>query len=864
MAKKKRIAEERKSRRVEKPLAQHNDRPTNGDAIAQAGVSRYQGLLLSLLIVAGFLVYLNTLSSPFVFDDSATIIKNRFVRATELSARSIADAAFGGHARNRPVPMVSFALNYYLGQYNAVGYHLVNIILHIINGVLLFFFLKITLGLSRQKQPETFAVDRFLAVWIPFFAALIWLVHPLQTQSVTYIVQRMNSMAATFSLLSFLLYVKGRLLKLETGNFQPATRPIRSKIQNPRSKTNKRYFWFSASVLGWIVALGCKESVATLPFLIFLYEWFFFQDLNKHWLKAHLKWLFLIVTLFAISALIYLGADPWAKISNLRDFSDAQFTIGERLLTQARVVMYYLSLILYPHPARLNLDYDFPISHSLFDPVTTVLCFFVIGGLIGLAIYLAKKDRLLSFCILWFFGNLVIESSVIPLAIIFEHRTYLPSMLIILMAVIIVFRHVRKKALAVGSLCVAGLVFSFWAYERNTVWSDEVTLWSDCVEKSPQKARPQTNLGFALAQQGHSAEAIGHYVEALRLKPDFAEAHNNLGLALEDQGKLAEAISHYGEALRLRPGFAEAHNNLGNALLSQGNPEEAAQHFSEALRLDPDSGEARNNLGNVLLRQGKLKEAFRWYREALRLQPRSAETHYNLGVVLLREQNIEGAISQFSEALKIKPDYGQAHSDLGIALARQEKLSEANHHLLEAVRIAPNSAEAHFNLAVALVNQEKMAEATRHFAEAVRIKPDYAEAYYNLANALLRQGKLHKAMESYREALRYKPDFVEAHCNLGAVFLSQGNFSEAIAHYSAALKIRPEFAEAHYNLGSAFLGQGSVAEAIHHYREALRIDPAHQGAKERLEALSSEAVKAEPVPGMRNLSKQGVSTSTIR
>ena len=351
-----------------------------------------------------------------------------------------------------------------------------------------------------------------------------------------------------------------------------------------------------------------------LPFLILLYEWFFFQDLNKNWLKTRLKYVVALVALFALVALMYLGFEPWEKIRNLRDFSDGQFTIGERLLTQARVVLYYLSLIFYPHPSRLNLDYDFPLSHSFLEPPSTLLCLLALIGLGGLAVYLAKKDRLLSFGIAWFLGNLVIESSVIPLAIIFEHRTYLSSMLVSMMAVTLVFR-IRPKTLAIAGLCAAGAVCSFWTYERNKVWNDEVTLWRDCVEKSPQKARPHTNLGFALAEQGNGAEAIRHYAEALRLRPDFAEAHNNLGLALAEQGSLTEAMSRYTEALRLRPGFAEAHNNLGNAFLNQGNLEDAQHHFSEALQIRPDFAEAHNNLGNVLLRQGNVEKAVHHYKE---------------------------------------------------------------------------------------------------------------------------------------------------------------------------------------------------------------------------------------------------------
>jgi hypothetical protein len=226
-----------------------------------------------------------------------------------------------------------------------------------------------------------------------------------------------------------------------------------------------------------------------------------------------------MAVLIGLIALIYLGANPWEKLASIRDFVAKEFTFAERVLTQFRVVIHYISLVIFPHPSRLNLDYDFPLSHSLTDPITTLFCMGAIAGLIGLAIYMAKKERLLSFCILWFLGNLVIESSFIPLAVIFEHRTYLPSMLVSLAAVTLAFRYIKLKWLKVGVFCAVLVVSSVWTYHRNSIWSDEVTLWGDCVEKSPKKPRPRLNLAMALDSKRRLEEAMSHFYEALRIKP---------------------------------------------------------------------------------------------------------------------------------------------------------------------------------------------------------------------------------------------------------------------------------------------------------------------------------------------------------
>ncbi len=490
-------------------------------------------LVLSLLAILVFSIYSVTLEGPFVLDDLRNIENNPHIRLTRLTLDGIARAGLESPSSSRPVANISFALNYYFHRYGVLGYHLVNILIHATTGILLYLFAKTTLSLpSLRSRYEAHG-------WIPFMTALIWLVHPLQTQSVTYIVQRMNSMAAMFYVLSFFLYAKARLAE----------------------EKKKRWAFFAGCTLAGILSLGSKEIAATLPFFIFLYEWYFFQELSRIWLKRHVLPLVWILILLAVVSFMYLGADPLEVI--VRTYQGRDFTLTERVLTEFRVVIFYISLLIFPHPSRLNLDHDFPISHSLTDPITTVLSMGAIAGLIGLAFYVGKKERLLSFCILWLLGNLVIESTVIGLEIIFEHRMYLPSMLICFMAVTLAYRHIKSKWLVVGVLSAVTVMFSIWTYERNSIWSDNVVLWRDCVDKSPKKARPHNSLGVALASQGRLDEAIGHYSEALRIKPGFAEAHTNLGNALFSQGRLDEAIGHYSEALRIKTRRCRGTEELG-------------------------------------------------------------------------------------------------------------------------------------------------------------------------------------------------------------------------------------------------------------------------------------------------------------
>jgi len=686
-------------------------------------------LMLFLLSVFVFLIYSNNLNGPFVFDDEKCIKDNFHIRLTKLTLEGIKKAGFESHHSNRPLANISFALNYYFHQYRLKGYHLVNNIIHIATGIFLYLFLKSTLSIpslrslygyhqpqnqhSNLDLPRSFISSlRSSILWIPFFAASIWLVHPIQTQSVSYIVQRMNSMATMFYILSLLLYVKARLSE----------------------KKNKTRFFIIGSLFSGLLALGSKEISATLPFFIFLYEWYFFQELSWTWLKRHLSLLIGTVILIVLLSFIYLGTHPLEGI--LSSYESWHFTLTQRLLTQFRVVTFYISLLIFPHPSRLNLDHDFLVSNSLLDPITTLLSIGFISGLIGFAIYMAKKEPLFSFCIFWFLGNLVIESSIISLEIIFEHRTYLPSTLLILMLIILLYRHTKPKWLSIGVLSVVVIVFSVWTYERNNVWSDSVSLWKNCVAKSPKKARPHHNLGLALAKQGRFDEAISQYSEAMQINPGNSLLYNSLGNALASQGKLQEAIHHYNLALKINPDYGMANNNLGFALARQGHFKEAIDHYNEAIRINPMDETAHDNLGFAFLRLGNLNKAVHHYSEALRIKPHSSKAHNNLGHALARQGKLNIAIPLYHQALRINPNDVLAHNNLGLAFAKQEEFQEAILQYSIELRINPGFYWAHNNMGMALSKLERYEEAIRHYSQALRIKPDFKEARQNLDDVM--------------------------------------------------------------------------------------------------------------------------------
>jgi len=386
------------AKRKRYPSGQKEMTPPSAEKKERSSLYRH---LIAIGLIAGlaFLVYSNTFSVPFHFDDRSNITQNPLIQIKAFTWDRIEKMISGTYKESiRVFSYFTLALNYYFGEFNVFGYHLVNLLIHIFAGILLYAFLILTFRLPSLE-------GRYGAVSykVALFTSLIFIAHPIQTQSVTYIVQRMASLGGMFYLLTFVLYIKGRLAR-EKG----------------------RFLYFGGAVLSYLLGVFSKENIAIVPFFIALYEFYFIQNFDLSPRGKKIVWI-LIGTLFSLGVLGFLIWGRRYIEVTIEGYQTRPFTMGERVLTQFRVVLYYLTLLAYPHPSRLNLDYDFPLSRTIIDPPTTLLSIVIVLGLIGYAFWTAKKRPLLSFCILWYFGNLVIESSIFPLEMVFEHRLYLPS-----------------------------------------------------------------------------------------------------------------------------------------------------------------------------------------------------------------------------------------------------------------------------------------------------------------------------------------------------------------------------------------------------------------------------------------------------
>lgn len=541
---------------------------------------------LSLIIGLALLIYSNTFQVPFHFDDRPNISQNPNIQIEALNWGRLVSLIQNSYKESlRVFSFLTFALNFYFGGLHVFGYHLINLIIHVLSGIFLYWFLRLTFQIP-------FLQLRYGSISFPvvLLTSLLFIVHPIQTQSVTYIVQRMASMAGMFYLLTFALFIKGRT---KAG-------PV-------------RLLYFTGGAVTYLLGVFTKENVAVLPFFVVLFEFYFLRqfDISPKGKKIIFSMVLGLLVLLGIGFLM-LGE----RYINLviEGYKFRSFTMGERVLTQFRVVLYYLTLLVYPHPSRLNLDHDFSISRSLLEPPTTLIALLILIGLIGYSLWSAKDKPLFSFFTLWYFGNLAIESSIFPLEMVFEHRLYLPSVGPFLLFSLMVFRSIepwglkKKWVWLIPFFIIVPL--SVWTYQRNSVWKSELDLWQDCVKKSPLKGRAHHNLGFVYYEMGRLEEAQRELEKSIRLNPDYALSWYNLGLVAYKKGWMDRAIDYYKRSIKLDSTYPEAYYNLGLAYYRKGLYEDAIKTYLRFLEMRPSY---RNAYVNLALAYGGLK---RW-KEAL-------------------------------------------------------------------------------------------------------------------------------------------------------------------------------------------------------------------------------------------------------
>lgn len=614
---------------------------------------------LMIIILLGIVIYSNSFSCSFHFDDFPNIVDKTFPPLTDFNS-------WWKLSQSRLVAYYSFALNIHFNGMNVWGFHLVNLTIHLINSCLVWWltFLIFSTAIIRDHPIAKYKNE------LAFITALMFVSHPLATQSVTYIVQRMASLVALFYLLSIALYLKARLIN----NLSVA-----------------KYFMFAGSFLSSGLAIFTKENAFTLPFAIVLVELFF---IRKEKLNVNLKNYRQLIAIMGLIGFIFIIAFKFSfkifKSIPPNEVHAEILTPITYLFTSFKVIVKYIQILILP--INQVLDYDIPISTSLFE-IKTLLSFLFVFSSITLASRLFKKYRIFSFGIFWFFLTLMIETSIIPINdVIFEHRTYLPSFgffLILSYGIYFLLRKKNKLLAFVICTCIIGMN-SFLTFERNKVWKDELSLWSDNVGKAPNIARPIHNRGFAYWNLGQWEKALADYSIALRNYPRYPQALSNRGVVYGHFKQWEKAIIDYSKAIEIDPNLVSAFSNRGTAYEELKQWEKAIADYTKAIELNPNYPKAYSNRGVIFEKLKLWDKAIKDYSEAIKLDPNFKLAYYNRGVAFENLKQWDKAIEDYSKMIEFDPKYKQAYIRKGYTYGEQGKWEKAIEEYNKVIEIDPS------------------------------------------------------------------------------------------------------------------------------------------------------------------------------
>ncbi len=630
-----------------------------------------------IVVAAAVFVYANSLDGAFVLDDDSNIEDNRRIRSLDnldeiLSVR-------------RPLVELSLALNYAYGELDPAGYHAFNILIHILVALTLYGVVCRTLLLPRLR--ERFGTSSH---WLALAISLLWTVHPLTTQAVTYVIQRGESMASLFYLLTLYCVIRG------------------SQEKRPR-----RGYWYATAVISAGVGMASKAIVITAPALLLLYDRVFLSTSKREVLSRRFRvHLGVLLIVLGVSAGVGILQTIVTSIPEPRDPKEMKTLIAraaspmEYYRTQPEILLHYLSLAYWP--ADLCLDYEWEPSEDLRQILVTTAAIAALLAATCMALWLRPA---LGFLAASIFILLVPTSFNWRLDLAFEHRMYLPLAALIALTVFIGlwllsclgrFLKLRQCAvLGVGGVAVliATLGLGARTISRNEDYASREAMYREIVRVRPQNPRAHYNLANPLSrksrrlrQQGQTqqadallAEALEHYEEAIRLFPAYTSARVNLGLDYGKQGRQLEKgnrpqeaqnrfdleIEQLREVLRIKPRHKAGVYNLGLALLQQG------------VRL--------RNQGQMAAAKATFEEAVSLYRRSLALRPLHIKSLGGLAQALHQLQRSDEAESPLRRLLKIKPDDPRAMRLLGDALMQQGRYSEAEPYLRRAVEIDPRN-----------------------------------------------------------------------------------------------------------------------------------------------------------------------------
>ncbi|MDD5530413.1 MAG: tetratricopeptide repeat protein [bacterium] len=841
-------------------------------------------IYISLILILGVIVYANSFRNEFVYDDG-TLVNNyikdwhNFFKLFSMDVFCTTKSLIKNNFPQeilfyyyRPLQSISYMCDYLLWKLNPAGYHLTNLLWHLLTAMLVYFLVNlISRGvLTLRNHNEKVAL----------ITGLLFVIHPIHTEAVTYISGRTDLMASSFILLAFILYIKyvsartfpsvilngakrnepacGRqgIYFLQRDSSSPSTKQkadeqVDSATANeagcPFVSNDKRArLYYAGSIFSFILALLSKETAIMFPFILILYDYSLGRTSApklREKIIYHYSPFFIIILAYVWLRLYVLNFGSWPQ---------SGINLYLRGLTALKSIILYIKLLFLPFD--LHMDRTIDTATSLLNPM--VLGSIALLIIIGIAIKKAynKNYKIVLFGAIWFLIFFIPTSQIVaslPRGML-EHWAYLPSIGIFMILAIGILKMFElpsvadSKSIIIPVFTVILSIYAGLSIRQNTVWENGITLNQNMLKYHPENIAAQANLGNTYASKGMPDEAIREYKKALKIDPTSSDIHNNLASVYGNSGLFDEAMKELEEALKLNPYSATTYSNIGSVYLSKGLLDDAIKEYKKALILNPNYPETHNNLGNTYVNKGNIDEAIKEYKESLRLNPISPETHNNLGAVYLKKGLLDDAMGEFRTTLRLKPNYPEAHNNIGNVYEKKGMQDEALKEYKEAMKLNPRLAKTYNNIGNVYKRKGLLDDAMKEYSKALNLDSNFVETHSNLADIYGKKELFDAAITEYKKIFLLTPDCAEAHNNIGNMYATKGHnnrdtiytkeqlFDDAIKEYKEALRLKPDYLEAYNNLGNVYRAKGMLELAREEYEKALGIDPNNEAVKQNL------------------------------
>lgn len=686
-----------------------------------------------LIIIAGFIIYANSFKNEFVWDDELLIINNHHIKSPYFIPHIFTTDLFregnGIGSFYRPIQSITYMVDYAIWKLNPFGYHLTNLILHILTSLTLYYL--ISLVCHNRK--------------VAFLTSLFFIVHPIHTSAITYISGRAEPIYLFLLLVSLILYLKSN----EIGD-------------------SKRNYFFFFSILVYILALISKESVLIFPALIILYEWSFGRGARLSVAMRNRWKIFLFIFITFVYLLVRFFILGFSKVSvggNLHD-------LYHRILTFCSIFPEYIGLLIYP--VNLHMGRDITLIRSIFEPSAFPGILFILFYCLVI-IWVYKRSKQVFFGLSWLLVSLIPVSGIMPLnAVMAEHWLYLPAIgFFIILAVALVrvseFKRgfFKKVGVPVAVVCII-LFYGKATAARNNDWKDPITFYRATLLYSPNSCLFHYNLGNAYLDNGDYTNAIKEYELVVRHCHEVL-AWNNLGVSYFNLDQDEKAMECYEKALEIEPNQAKTYSNIGLVYERRDDIEKATAYYKKAIEVESDYLKSYYNLCRIYEKEGDTDEALKMFESASRNVPEIAELHYWSGYYYQKKGLSDQAIEEYKMAIRLSHDILLAYLNLALLYEQKGNYKMAIKENKKALRAEPEHQEARLNLGTLYGKMGYTERAIKEYGKVLKINPDSAKAHFNLGCAYANKGNMDIALNEWKKALELDPGLKAAKENIKKV-----------------------------------------------------------------------------------------------